>query len=239
MGRATYLPQVLRAADVPVIRYPGCEFRGSSSLSPAWQIFHHTASSASGGNTPSARICANGRPDLAGPLCQVLWARNGTAVIIATGRANHAGEGRYPDGVRNDNGHSIGHECENNGLGEPWPQRQLENIQRGMAAIAKHNGWPMTGTWAGRVQGHREYAPTRKIDPANVNLPAFRRGISTALGGFRMDDEARRRFDKLEEITRNQGDTTRDRIGAAADRIVAAVGNAADRIIAALRPPGG
>ena len=164
MGRALWLPDVLRAAGLTVVEQPGWETRGSATFSPRWQVFHHTASHA-GANAPSLGIVTNGRPDLAGPLCNVLVARDGTCYVVASGRANHAGAGRYPDGTTG-NSLSVGWECENNGIGEPWPDRQLDAIARGQAAVARHLAQP-----ASTVIYHRAYAPGRKIDPAGPGIP--------------------------------------------------------------------
>ena len=165
MSRALWLPQVLRDAGLVVVEEPGWTTRGSAVFAPRWQLFHHTASHA-GANAPSLGIVTGGRPDLAGPLCEILVARDGTCHVVASGRANHAGAGRYPDGTTG-NSLSIGWECENSGIGEPWPERQLDAIARGQAAVCRHLGQP-----ASTVIYHRTYAPGRKIDPAGPGIPA-------------------------------------------------------------------
>lgn len=164
MGSALWLADVLRTAGLVVHEVTGWQTRGSSTFDPRWQVFHHTASHA-GANAPALGICTNGRSDLAGPLCNILVARNGDCYVVASGRANHAGTGRYPDGTTG-NSLSIGWECENNGIGEPWPATQLDAIARGQAAVAVHLGQP-----ASSVIYHRTYAPSRKIDPAGPGIP--------------------------------------------------------------------
>ena len=164
MGRALWLPHVLRDAGLNVNEVAGWTDRGSATFDPRWQVFHHTASHA-GANAPSLGICTNGRPDLAGPLCNVLVARDGTCYVVASGRANHAGAGRYPDGTTG-NSLSVGWECENNGVGEPWPDTQLDAIARGQAAVCAQLGQPPSS-----VIYHRTYAPGRKIDPAGPGIP--------------------------------------------------------------------
>lgn len=164
MGRALWLPHVLRDAGLVVHEVDGWTNRGSSTFDPRWQVFHHTASHA-GANAPSLGICTNGRPDLAGPLCNVLVARNGDCYVVASGRANHAGIGRYPDGTTG-NHLSIGWECENNGTGEPWPDAQLVAIAAGQAAVANQLARP-----ASSVIYHRTFAAGRKIDPAGPGIP--------------------------------------------------------------------
>lgn len=179
MGRATWLPAVLEAAGLNVIRTPGADTRGSSAFDPHWQVFHHTASPA-GSDHPALGICTNGRSDLPGPLCNILVARNGDCYYVASGRANHAGAGRYPDGSTG-NSRSIGWECENNGIGEGWPAHQLDVIARGQAAVCRH-----LGGGADRVIYHREYT-SRKIDPAGPGIPQngndWRAAVAATLNG--------------------------------------------------------
>lgn len=164
MGRLLWLADELRAAGLRVVEVSGWQTRGSSDFAPRWQIFHHTAS-APGSNAPALGICTHGRSDLPGPLANVLAARDGTMYVIASGRANHAGAGRYPDGGAG-NALSVGWECENSGVGEPWPPSQLDAIARGQAAVGKR-----LGIGPDRVIYHRTFAPGRKIDPAGPGIP--------------------------------------------------------------------
>lgn len=152
---------------------------------PAWigQMEHHTVSNPPA-DIPSLNICINGRPDVAGPLCNFLIGRSGLVVGITDGEANHAGTGDPdvltrmradlppksrpgPDQANtNARKYLIGFECENNGTGEPWGAVQLDAMARCNAAFCDHYGWdPMT-----RVIGHKEWT-TRKIDPAFITPP--------------------------------------------------------------------
>ena len=112
----------LRATASPSTKPCGWQNRGSST-NPSGVVCHHTASAA-GGDHPALGTVINGRPDLNGPLCNVLLARNGDCYIIAAGTANHAGTG----GWRGLSGNSsvLGIEAENNGVGEPWPAHQID-----------------------------------------------------------------------------------------------------------------
>lgn len=164
MSYATWLPDRLRAHGLVVHEVPGWQTRGSSSFAPRGIVCHHTASHA-GSDHPALGIVTNGRPDLAGPLCNVLLARNGDCWVVAAGRANHAGEG----GFRGLTGNSsvLGIEAENNGIGEPWPAHQIDAYLRLCAALCEGGGFT-----ASTVCYHREWAPTRKIDPAGPGIPA-------------------------------------------------------------------
>lgn len=184
------------------MRTPGADTRGSSLFTPAWQVFHHTASAA-GANAPALGICTHGRSDLPGPLCNILVGRDGTMFYVAAGRANHAGLGRYPDGTTG-NHLSIGWECENNGIGEPWPERQLDAIARGQAAVGER-----LGLRADRVIYHRTFAPSRKIDPSGPGVPvdvtAWQARVSAATQGAEelTDQEWEKLGDWLQDQTRN------------------------------------
>ena len=237
MGRALWLPQVLRDAGLVVVETPGWDTRGSSDFSPRWQVFHHTASHA-GSNAPSLGIVTGGRPDLAGPLCNVLVGRDGTMYVVASGRANHAGAGRYPDGSTG-NSLSVGWECENNGIGEPWPDRQLDAIARGQAAVARHLGQPATS-----VIYHRTYAPGRKIDPAGPGIPQDVRdwqarvagAMTSTAGGFgtMTDNEIDAKFLAL-KIELDQAQAAIAELKAQAKRHNAAAQKRHDELLAAVK----
>lgn len=118
----------------------------------------------------------HGRPDVPPPLCHLLLARDGTYFAVAAGKANHAGKGSWP-GVFGGNDHAIGIEAENNGLGELWPEVQMDAYARGCAALAKH-----VNLTEKAVIGHKEWAPTRKIDPAfQITMDEFRARVAKYL----------------------------------------------------------
>lgn len=170
--RLTWLADVLRAAGLKVIELDGWKDRGSASYSANGVVCHHTAT---GPHVPDDAVDAllvKGRPDLKGPLAQCGIRRDGTWVVVASGRANHNGYGQWG----ND---SFGVEAYNDGIGEPWPARQLESYVRGVRAVCKHLGLdPQT-----HVKGHKETDPGRKIDPL-FDMNEFR----TAVAGAEEDD---------------------------------------------------
>ena len=174
MPRALWLPDALRAEGVKVIEHPGWRERGSATFAPKGVICHHTAGPARG-DAPSLGVCVNGRSDLAGPLCQIVLARSGTAHVIASGRANHAGPGNWR-GLEG-NTSVFGIEAENTGVGEPWPQVQLDAYVRCVAALCRRGGIPV-----GMVCGHKEWAPRRKIDPKGIDMARFRSDVLARLG---------------------------------------------------------
>lgn len=160
----TWMPQCLRDAGLKVVEDPGWQNRGHGDAGPTQGVLcHHTAGSLKG-NTPSLRIVREGRPDLPGPLAQLLLARDGTYYVVAAGLCYHAGAGEY-HGIKSGNGHMIGIEAENTGLenDNPWPSAQMEAYVKGVAALLNHIGVSST-----MAAGHLEYARPvgRKSDPS-------------------------------------------------------------------------
>jgi hypothetical protein len=139
LAKALWLADVLRAAGCDVVEEPGWKDRGRPGVfEPKGVMVHHTSSNPHGGNTAALSTVLNGRldeqPPLPGPLSQLLVARDGTWHVVAAGRCNHAGAGRWRGDV-NGNSHFIGAECENDGVKEPWPVHQLDSMVRGVAAL--------------------------------------------------------------------------------------------------------
>jgi len=142
-------------------------------------IAHHTASGKDSGNFASESIVTFGRSDLPGPLCQFLLGRDGTVKLIAAGYANHAGYGGPRAGIPENMGntYSYGIEAENNGIGEPWTQAQLNAYYRLCAALLVWMGTKDVS----KVFAHKEWAPGRKIDPAGIDMARFREQVRKAL----------------------------------------------------------
>jgi len=167
----------------------------SGSFIPQGVIIHHT-----GGSITRERVnkdlLVHGRPDLRGPLVQVGINRDGTAVWITNGRAQHAGIGdgevlRYVQGVptasslsvkvtpkKDDtygNSHFLGIELQNSGSeNDTFPQVQWER------AVAIAAMWCKAFRWhAMRVIGHKEWT-SRKVDP-NFEMGNFRQFVQAKL----------------------------------------------------------
>lgn len=180
-GNAIWLADVLRAAGVKVEERPGWKTRGRREMGEVQGVMAHHTATKSPANAPSVGIVENGRADLPGPLSHVVLARDGTWIIIAAGRCNHAGAGNW-HGVMDGNGQLIGVEAENAGDGiDPWPAEQMDSYTRGTAGILKHIG--ADGVMA---VGHREYATPRgrKIDPT-FDMVEFRARVEAKMAhGF-------------------------------------------------------
>src|SRR5262245_58324550 len=71
----------------------GWKLRGRPTqgpFNPRGSVNHHTASGPAPPDAPSLGIVVNGRPDLPGPLCNVLQSYSDKAIVVAAGVANHA-----------------------------------------------------------------------------------------------------------------------------------------------------
>lgn len=160
-----WLADVLRAAGQQVQEVPGWETRGRPySYYPHGVLWHHTAGPEfehATSRTPSLHIVIEGRAGIPGPLSQTLLAPDGTWYVVAAGYANHAGRGSYP-GINRGNPELLGVEAEESGDGD-WVPVQLEALREGTAAIMDFAGWDL-------LLGHKEWAPTRKVDPAGLNM---------------------------------------------------------------------
>ncbi|CAB4201948.1 Peptidoglycan binding-like [uncultured Caudovirales phage] len=155
----------LRAAGLVVVEIAGWQTRGvGGAFEPIGSLDHHTAGAATG-NAPSLGVCINGRAGLPGPLANVLVGRDGTHYVIAAGRCNHAGAGRWLS-ITSGNGQMYSVERENVGTGaEPWTVEQTLRAGQCHAALLGARGN------ADNVCRHAEYATPkgRKTDTANIN----------------------------------------------------------------------
>ncbi|GAU67696.1 N-acetylmuramoyl-L-alanine amidase [Streptomyces sp. NBRC 110611] len=191
---ADRLLAALRAEGVNVIEYGNWRSHNRNhkgAFGPVNGVMiHHTVSS---GTDSSVRLCYDGYSELPGPLCHGVIAKNGAVYLTSSGRANHAGKGdsdvlravvaerALPATTDNDtdgNSHFYGFECINLGDGDdPWPEAQLDAIERVGAAICRAYGWS-----AASVIGHKEWTNT-KIDPRGFSMGDMRARIERRLGG--------------------------------------------------------
>ena len=93
MARQLNLYKTLKKWGLTVEYVPGWSKRGSDYFNPKGVIAHWTAGARGSETRPSLNICTYGRAGLPGPLCNVYLDRRGVCVIVAAGRANHAGPG--------------------------------------------------------------------------------------------------------------------------------------------------
>lgn len=162
MGYQLGIPQALAKFGCTVEVVSGWQTRGSSSFNPGGVVGHHTAGPATG-IRPCLNLVTYGHSTLSGPLCNVYQDRNGVAIVVAAGRANHAGEGGFRGNVGNSSMYGI--EAESKGT-EPgaWTAAQLASYPRivaGLLWLAQRDE-----SWYCR---HATWAPTRKIDTVTLS----------------------------------------------------------------------
>lgn len=160
---------------------------GGFSNPPLGVWWHHTASKTSveGDLQWQCHSC----PDK--PVGNMLLARDGTFWPVAGGASNCAGKGgpwafsRGTSPLDQGNTTGVQIECANNGVGEPYPQAQIDAYFRGSNAINAFLGNQPTD-----IVSHRRWAPSRKIDPArnNVVQGPWVPASETSSGTWSLDD---------------------------------------------------
>jgi hypothetical protein len=170
------MADVLRAAGCTVVEEPGWNTRGRPRpFAPIGIMFHHDASP-KGETSNGADVIVNGRPGLEGPLGNLWLSYDGAWHIIAAGSANHAGTGDGSWGDIDDGNHdTIGIETDHTS-NEDWTTGQRSEGLRGTDALRRHMG--MTDAQVGRrVLAHKEWAPSRKIDPDPMDMAVARANL--------------------------------------------------------------
>jgi N-acetyl-anhydromuramyl-L-alanine amidase AmpD len=114
-------------------------------------------------------IVRDGRADVPGPLSQLGLGRSGKVYVIAAGRANHAGRGSFPGLLGNRD--TVGIEAEHPGGSTPWDPAMYDAYVRLVAALKDRLEVPTS-----LVIGHKEWAPTRKVDPT-FDMDRFREHV--------------------------------------------------------------
>jgi hypothetical protein len=101
--------------------------------------------------------------------------RSGTIYVVASGKANHAGAGEWKG--LSGNASVVGIEAEHTGkAGHPWPDVQLDAYRKLSAEILVR-----LGVSADFLAGHKEWAPTRKIDPISLNMRIERQRVAALM----------------------------------------------------------
>lgn len=186
----TSMGNVLRSAGLSVIEMPGWQTAANPNLGgfvepPSYIMCHHTASNP---NTDPNGDLNYIQFHFGHALASLYLSRTGTFYVIAAGRVATNGAGSstpWNGGVPDDmmNHYAISIEAANTGIGEPWPDIQINSYVTGVAALCTAYNIPVE-----HVRAHFEWAPTRKIDPAGQspyatgrakwNMDAFRRDVS-------------------------------------------------------------
>ena len=174
MPRQTGIPAALKKYGVKYETVPGWRTRGSASFNPRGVVCHWTAGPRNAKGRPSLNVVTYGRPGLSGPLCQVYLDRNGVAVVVAAGRANHAGSGGYRGLSGNSSVFGIEAECGGDG---DWTDAQRREYPKVVAALLS-----LTGRSEKYVCGHNEWT-TRKIDIRDWPMSKMRSEVKAVLAG--------------------------------------------------------
>ena len=167
------LPAHLRKWGLKVEEVSDWQTRSANSttFTPTHIFAHHTAGAATG-NAPSLRYIRDNN------LSQFVLGRDGTVYVNSGNRQNHGGVGGPLGGIPADaaNRYAWGIEAENTGRGEVWTKVQLNAYYRLCAALCN-----MMGKSASAVIAHKEWAPSRKSDPAGIEMRGFRDNVTLAL----------------------------------------------------------
>lgn len=180
------LAKLLRSHGLKVVVVPGWYKRGrpasAGGFNPVGVLCHHTATKKTSKIGAVISLLVNGRSDLPGPLCQIGLGRDGTVYLIAAGRGNHAGAAKASGTVAAGDGNElyIGVEAFNDGLGEPWPQIQMDAYELLCAVLSLF----VTQNSANTVRGHKETSVTGKIDPT-FSMDNFRTAVGVLMGELR------------------------------------------------------
>lgn len=191
MANLDTLPAFLRSKGLTVVETPGWITRGYAGqdlIEVRGNLWHHTATNRLQftNDAPTLNMCIGGRPDLPGPLCNIVFGRSGTVYMIATGVANHAGYGSAP-GIPKDMGNHylIGIEMESSGI-KPWDWTDDQiRIAPHLGAAIEEWGMQHLPPEQRLQLGHMEYSSQGKIDPAGWpgGMDGLRASINKILAG--------------------------------------------------------
>jgi hypothetical protein len=184
-----WLADEFRAAGLRVIEVESWQNRGRpasvGSFDPRGPAtIHHTGATSSASNPgPTLRTLIAGRSDLPGPLCHYSVRADGAVVIVAAGRANHAG-GIGKTGVvgmpfgADGNVLALGNEVDTNGT-QTLPKAQREAIALTTAVVLKH--FDRGAEYAHR---HQDISATGKWDIGSLTTRQVRAEAGAALNGL-------------------------------------------------------
>jgi len=181
--RQTWIAERLRAFGLAVEEYSGWTTRGSADFWPHGALAHWTAGPCGATGRPSLSTVVNGRPDLAGPLANVYLDRAGVCVVVAAGRANHAGSGGWNGLSGNSSALGVEAECCNAG---DWTSDQLAVYPAVLGALLAGCGAPVAN-----LCRHCDWTD-RKPDTNDLPLDWLqdRAAAAIAAGGIDREDDA-------------------------------------------------
>jgi len=210
----TSMADWFRAAGLTVVEYDGWKTRARSSGGydsgrPWGVMWHHTASQTSPQN--DASYMCSGSSDR--PIANLLIARDGAVWVLAAGATNTNGKGSgvvWSKGqVPNDsmNTYAVGMEIANNGVGEAYPQAQIDAAFGASVTLVQRLGLNATD-----ISHHQFYAPDRKVDPATavaVQGP-WKPGSCTSSGTWELDGLVAEHCERCDSAAAEEDDLTPD-----------------------------
>lgn len=172
----TNLADIARRTGYPVVEQPGWRGRGHGAMSGVRSVVCHHDAARQGAGTFNT-VIQNGRSDLPGPLAQFALRRDGTIHVVAAGLSYHAGA-TINDAVFG-NSWSLGIEAGNDGVGEVWPERQLDAYAKLCLELSRAFGFSIDN-----IKGHKEICRPagRKSDPT-FDMNAFRARVRAVADG--------------------------------------------------------
>lgn len=177
------LDHALSAWDIPYVEVGPSEadYTGSDSwrtrgrpastgdFEPSGILCHHTASPAGTDDWADINCILWGNSSAPGPISTLYLGRTGTVYIVAAGRCNHGGQGIRPgidSGCEDMNANLLGIEGGNSGVGEFWPDAQIESYTAVVGALCEWYGWPLEAVYLHATTGPPGGGCNSKIDPA-------------------------------------------------------------------------
>lgn len=176
----TWSKVMLRAAEraardvgVRVIEVNGWKTRGHGSTPGRLlgTMTHDTVTPFSWSDAQLARLLRDGYARLPGPIANVGIGTTGNIILIAAGRAYHAGAGQW-GGIPSGNLNTVGIETQCPGRPHPWNKRQYD---ANLAFVCHLHD--LAGLSEKTAVGHKEWARSRKVDPWSVDMAQFRRNV--------------------------------------------------------------
>jgi hypothetical protein len=224
----TWLADELRAAGCTVVEYDSqWKTRGRSSggfnTNPLGISWHHTAGAAGASAKSECDYMVHSSDNR--PTCNIYIARDGAVWVLAAGATNTSGKGgpltlsRGTVAADCANTTTVGMEIGNNGVGETYPQPQIDAAFRASNCINRR-----LGNQPADVFSHNLWAPTRKIDPATAAaVQGPWRPRSTTSSGTWSTDDIRAECNARATSPPPEDDVTDDDIKRIADAVTAAV----------------
>lgn len=167
----------LQRAGIVVRGYGAWWSRSAGSFAPRGIMLHHDASPI--GPSPGVRDWLATGASFA-PASHFWVDMTGVWWVICNGRANHAGGNNFSWGAieaNSGNYRTFGVETDHT-IHEVWPAPLYRSLVTGFRAICDTFGWDVDRS----VISHKEYAPTRKIDPDGIYMPTFRGDVKAHAG---------------------------------------------------------